>query len=268
MAYDTTWARTPVARAVRAALLEAVGRPVSSLVASPDVRGLDRLGELEAPAIFVANHSSHLDTLLVLSVLPPRFRHASIVAAGADYFFDRGWKAVVSAGLLGAIPMERQRVNRQSSEMAADRLAEGWNLIIFPEGGRSPDGWAQPFRAGAAHLWIQSGVPVVPIHISGTRAILPKGTVRLRRAPTVVTFGAPVHARAGEDARRFAVRVEQAVAQLADESATDWWSARLRASADSTPPLRGPEGSGWRRSWALPANYGRSRSDSNRWPGV
>jgi len=86
--YDTGWARREPVRVARAVLLDSVARGAVKVLASPRVSGLDRIAGLEAPAIFAANHASHLDTPLVLSILPPRFRHRTLVGAGADYFFD------------------------------------------------------------------------------------------------------------------------------------------------------------------------------------
>ena len=159
--------------------------------------GDEVLGLVEAPVIFVANHASHVDTPLLLSCLPLRFRHRTVVAAAADYFFDRRWKAHVWSLVLAAIPIERTKVNRRSAELAAELLDDGWNLVIFPEGGRTPDGWVQAFRGGAAYLAARTGRPVVPVHIDGTRRILPKGGERLRRTRPRVTFGTPLVARRG-----------------------------------------------------------------------
>ena len=53
---------------------------------------------------------------------------------------------------MGAIPIERTKVTRRSAHQAAALLDDGWSMLIFPEGGRSPDGWGQPFRGGAASL--------------------------------------------------------------------------------------------------------------------
>ena len=66
-----------------------------------------------------------------------------------------------------------------------------------------------------------------------------------------MTFGAPISADPGEDARRLAARLERAVAALADERATDWWTARRRAAGGATPAITGPAAAAWRRSWAL-----------------
>lgn len=252
LSYDTSWARLPIARFGRLVALEGLGRPMVKVLAAPEAMGADRLGSVEGPVIFAANHASHVDTLVLLSMLPDRFRHHSVVAAAADYFFDRPVKAAVSAGLLSAIPVDRKKVNRRSSDLAAELIAEGWSLVIFPEGGRSPDGWGQPFHPGsAAYIAVRTGVPVVPIHLEGTRAVLAKGSSKLRRAPTKVTFGYPLRPEPGEETRAFARRIERAVAELADEGRVGWWEARRNAAGGATPSLRGPEASSWRRAWSL-----------------
>ncbi len=263
--YDHEWSRRYPVRLARAVVLDNVTRPAARLVAPTTVRGAEHLRHVDPPVIFAANHASHLDTPLLLTNLPARFRHRTVVAAAADYFFDRRWKAVLWSFGLAAIPIERARVNRRSADVAAELLEDGWNLVIFPEGGRSPDGWAQPFRGGAAYLARRTGRPVVPVHVDGTRHVLPKsGERRLpRRSPVSVVVGTPLTADEGEDARRFAARIETAVAVLADEVSSDWWSARKRAARKGTPSLRGPEVAGWRRSWALAQRPGAGR---DAWP--
>ena len=263
--YDTAWSRRYGVRLARAMVLDNVARPIVRLVAAPLVRGDDALCDLPSPVIFAANHASHADTPLLISCLPRRFRHRTVVAAAADYFFDRKWKAATWSFLLAVFPIERARVNRRSAQLAADLVADGWNLVIFPEGGRSPDGWGQTFTGGAAYLALRTGVPVVPVHLEGTRRILPKGRTRLQRTATTITFGLPLRPRADENARRFGARIETAIATLADETDSDWWTARKRAAAGTTPSLQGPSVGAWRRSWALDASDG-SATTSDRWP--
>lgn len=262
--YDASWGRKPTVRAVRAVLLDGVTRPVVHALAAPAVHGEDRLVGLDGPVVFAANHASHLDTPLLLVALPERFRHRAVVAAGADYFFDRRWKAVAATLFLAAIPVERSKVSRRSAQVAEEAVRDGWSLVIFPEGGRSPDGWGQGFKPGAAWVAARVGVPVVPVHLEGTRRILRKGRSRITPSTTTVTFGAPLRAEPKEDPRDFAARIERAVTELADEQASDWWSARRRAAAGATPPLRGPGTSPWRRSWDL--GEGRRVRTPPRWP--
>ncbi len=264
-AYDSEWARAYPARFARVLLVELVTRPVVAAIARPALAGEDRLTHVHEPVIFTANHASHLDTPLLLSVLPERWRHHTVVAAGADYFFDTRLKATVSALSINMFPMERTKVSRDSVNRAAALLNDGWSMLIFPEGGRSPDGWAQHHQAGAAWLAVRTGRTVVPVHLGGTREILPRGSRRLRPGTTQVTFGHPIRIGPETEARDLARRIEAAISALADERTTDWWSARRRAAGSHSPELTGPEAGAWRRTWAL---GGRSRrtADSRRWP--
>jgi 1-acyl-sn-glycerol-3-phosphate acyltransferase len=221
--------------------------------------------------VFAANHASHVDAPLLLTSVPAPWRSRLVVGAAADYFFATRVTGALSALALGAIPIDRSRVNRRSADLASSLIDEGWSLLIFPEGGRSPDGWGQPFRGGAAFLSIRSGVPVVPVHLDGTGAILGRGMKRPKPGRTKVTFGAPLMPREGEDARRFGERIEAAVAVLGDEAITDWWSARRRAAAGETPALTGPAYTGWRRAWALSEHRARGKAGQRRrqrrsWP--
>lgn len=266
-AYDTDWARRWPARATRLVALNAVIRPASKALADPSYRGLDRLATLEGPAIFVANHHSHLDTPLLLGSIPEPWRNRMFVGAAADYFFSTPVTSAVSALFIGAIPIERSKVSRRGADKAAELIDEGWSLTIFPEGGRSPDGWGQEFKGGAAYLAMRCDVPVVPVHLAGTGKILGKGMKYPRPARTRITFGHPIRPEEGESSGRLNERIEAAVAALADESTTDWWAARRRVHAGTTPSLTGPDAPTWRRAWALGDTKKRSRQ-RRRWPKV
>ncbi len=267
--YDTEWARHPVSRAARAALVETVVRPVIAGLARPTRTGLDRLDTLDhldaGPVIFAANHHSHVDTPLLVTSIPLRWRSELVVGAAADYFFRTRVTAAASALVIGAIPIERAKIGRRSADLAADLLDDGWSLLIYPEGGRSKDGWGQPFRGGAAYLAVRCGVPVVPVHVSGSHRILRKGKRLPRPSATTVNFGSPLLADPGESSRAFAARIEQAVAALGDETATDWWQARRRAHRGDTPSMTGPKAATWRRSWAHGATA-RARRRQPSWP--
>lgn len=279
--YDTEWARGFGARMTRLALLEAVITPTMRVLASPDRRGLDQLrdlipagadDELASPVIFAANHHSHVDTPLLLSSIPEPWRHKMFVAAAADYFFKTRLTSTMSALALNAIPIERTRVSRRPADDAAALIADGWSMLIFPEGGRSPDGWGQPFRGGAAYLAIRCQIPVVPVHLEGTGRIMRKGSKRPSRSATRITFGSPLWPDETDggsgDSRRMAVRIERAVAALADEASTDWYTARRRAHEGASPALSGPDAPAlWRRAWAL-GDRGpkRRRATKRRWP--
>jgi 1-acyl-sn-glycerol-3-phosphate acyltransferase len=267
--YDTGWARKLPARLGRSLLRDTVMKAGVKVLAAPTVHGLDRLAGLQedgGPVVFAANHHSHVDTPLLQTSIPEPWKERIFVGAAADYFFRNPVTSALSALLIGAVPIDRSRINRTSADRAAGLIDEGWSLLIFPEGGRSPDGWGQPFRGGAAYLAVRCGVPVVPVHVQGTGRILRKGKKLPSPAAAKVTFGVPLVPQPDDDARRLGARIEQAVAELADEVATDWWSARRRAHAGETPALTGPDATGWRRAWALGDASRKVRREKRRWP--
>jgi len=276
--YETEWARGPLARATRGVVTEGPLRLLVKGLASPDVIGLDRLHDLtrldEPPAvIFAPNHHSHLDTALMITSIPSCWRRELVVAAAADYFFDQRWKAAVSALSLNAIPIDREVTGRKSSDMFRDLVADGHSLLIYPEGGRSPDGWGQEFKGGAAYLSARTGAAVVPVFIDGTGAIFGKGMKRPKPGRTKVVFGAPLRPAEGENTRRFNARIEAAVTRLGDEALTDYWTATRRAARGTSPRLTGPEYNGWRRQWELSEHRklgaaGLRRRQKRRWPNL
>ena len=264
--FDTGWSRRWLARMCRAAIVEGPMRAMVQVLASPRRRGADRLADLDGPLIFAANHHSHIDTPLLLTSIPEPWRHKIVVGAASDYFFGSRATGATAALVMGAVPIERARVGRRSADLAAGLIDDGWSLLIYPEGGRSPDGWGQKFRGGAAYLSVRCGVPVVPIHVGGTGQILRKGRTMPKPAEATVTFGAPLRPEPGDRAPRFAARIEEAVTALADEAGTDWYSARMRAHASASGTLTGPDVGVWRRQWALGGRRRTPSTRSRRWP--
>ena len=268
--YPTVWARRLTARTVRLLSTELIAKPVMSYIASPKRTGYDRLEGLKKrqAVIFVANHHSHADTPLLLTSIPIQWRKRLIVGAAADYFFKSKLGGSLSALFIGAIPVERTKVSRASSDQIASLIKHGWSFMVFPEGGRSPDGWGQPFRAGAAYLSIKCNAPVVPIHLAGTGNILRKGKVWPKRSSTKVSFGTPIWPTENENSRTFSKKIEQAVAELADEENNDWWIAQKHKHSGQTPTLQAPEIGNWRKAWTLKTNTEKSANTKKRWPTI
>lgn len=275
--FETDWARTAPARAARTVIARGPLKLMVRVIADPEVLGVDRLTDLialgdDAPAvIFAPNHHSHVDTPIMVTSVPEPWRSKLVVAAAADYFFDTKVKGTAAALALNALPIDREVTGRKSSDLIRDLVDDGWSLVIYPEGGRSPDGWGQEFKGGAAYLSNRTGAPVVPVFIDGSGAIFGKGMKRPKPGSTRVVFGAPLHPIEGESTRRFNARIEAAVAALGDEALTDFWTARQRAASNTSPKLTGPSYSGWRRQWALSEQRklgaaGMRRRQKRRWP--
>ncbi len=230
---DTNWARRGPARWVRAIYRGVVLRGMRSTWAPTTVHGTEHLDGLDGPVVVVANHTSHADTMVLLTSLPRRVRRRIVVAAAADYFFTGRFTTLCSALFIGAIPVDRAKVSRSTLEECHRLLGEGWCLLIYPEGGRSADGEMAPFKPGAAWIARRADVPVVPVHLDGVHRVLPKGRSWPRRHPVTVRIGAPLRAGDGEDARALNARVEATIRELAAAGADDG-SAAGRA-ADAAP---------------------------------
>ena len=105
--FETDWARKPWANVTRDYLQELVLLPALRYLASPNIRGLERLRNVAQPAVIAANHVSHLDTSVVVSAVPQSWRHKLAVGAAADYFFKGKVRGSLAALVIGAFPVER-----------------------------------------------------------------------------------------------------------------------------------------------------------------
>jgi 1-acyl-sn-glycerol-3-phosphate acyltransferase len=215
---DVSWARCGYAKAARAALLTFGLGPMIDWYVRNRVVGDEVFDTLEHPVIFVANHSSHLDTPTLLRALPPKWRRRTAVAAAADYFYNTRWKASGVALLFNTVPLGRKGggLGNGATDHVDRILDEGWNLVMFPEGTRSRNGRVGKVHSGAAVIAAQHGIPIVPIYLSGTHQAMPAGQNWPRRIPgpllsrrheVEVRFGDPIRPHKTDDPRDVMERV-------------------------------------------------------------
>jgi long-chain acyl-CoA synthetase len=124
--------------------------------------------------LVVANHASHLDMGLVKMAMGEQGERLVALAA-RDYFFDTPLKRAYFENFTNLIPMDRSGSLRESLKLAGESLTQGYNLLIFPEGTRSPDGTLQEFKPTTGYLSLSFGVDILPIYLHGTFNALPKG---------------------------------------------------------------------------------------------
>lgn len=214
---DVPWARCDFARVVREVVLSGGWGPVMSLYTRRRATGHEHLEGIDAPVLFVANHQSHMDTPMILRTLPARWRQRTAVAAAADYFYKSRSTAHLVSLMFNTVPMARQGGGMEADATRhVDRLlAERWSLLIYAEGTRSRDGRMGRLRSGVAVLALEHGLPIVPIHVTGTRDAMPPGLnwPKLRpfrrRHRVTVAYGAPIIPREGEHRTELMERVRQ-----------------------------------------------------------
>jgi 1-acyl-sn-glycerol-3-phosphate acyltransferase len=249
--FPTDWARSKGGVAARQAILQGFMHPLVKNELSLRVHGLDHLNDVRGPVIFFSNHSSHLDATLIMCTLPDRWQRKTAVGAARDYFFDVWWRQAFTALVYAGFPIDRSKGGRGAIDKARELVRDGWSIVVFPEGTRTPDGHMQRFRHGAARLALELGVDLIPIAIVGAYQAMPKGRWWPGPGRPVVTirYGGPLHPEEGESHQSLSLRMQRAVAELFDEDRTTWFEAVSRSEKGETPSLAGPRGPRWRRTW-------------------
>ena len=140
--------------------------------------------------MLIANHASHLDTLCLLSALPMSRLHHAFPTAARDYFFVHAPWSRLAAVVVNALPFDRHFAPWECLSVCAHLLATPGNiLILFPEGTRSGGARPAEFKPGVALLAAGRDIPVVPCHLAGTHAALPKGAWVPRPRAVRLTIG-------------------------------------------------------------------------------
>lgn len=189
---------------------------IMKTIASPvRVTGLDRI-DTSKPRVYAVNHASALDIPVLYVNLPFQFRIA--FKKELLSYPVVGWHLKRS----GQICIDQQNPSRSISSIrqALKGLKEGLPLVIFPEGGRTPDGAIRPFLPGAFFLAIKAQVDVVPVALVGTYELLPMNTYHIKCRPLEMRVGEPISTAGltGRDLEMLSARVQKAVEQLYDES--------------------------------------------------
>ncbi|MCH8162192.1 MAG: 1-acyl-sn-glycerol-3-phosphate acyltransferase [Chloroflexi bacterium] len=190
-----------------------VARHVRRFCQPFSVDGREHLDEVTGPVLIVANHCSHFDTVIVLSVLPPPLYDRVAVVAAADRFYTSTLKSAWLSLRYNAFPIER-RGGSNALAYSEQLLRDDWSLLIFPEGTRSKTGELLPFHPGPAILALRQGVPVVPMHIAGAWNILRPGTPRARPAPVHLRIGPPLLLEPDASVRDATASIREAVRTL------------------------------------------------------
>jgi 1-acyl-sn-glycerol-3-phosphate acyltransferase len=212
-------------RFLRWLLLLLIVRPIARFMTGADVTGREHL-PLKGPAIVAANHNSHMDTLLLLSIFPSRAVLRVRPAAAADYFLRDpviGW---FSRNLIGIVPVARGKAGSGEDVLAPAReaLAAGDIIVVFPEGtrGDASDSMAA-LKSGVARLAEAfPDAPVTPVWIQGAGRVLPKGEVIPVPMNCAVLIGEPVHWQGQRGA--FMEELRAALLTLKDQAPPLRWS--------------------------------------------
>jgi 1-acyl-sn-glycerol-3-phosphate acyltransferase len=168
--------------------------------------------------IYFANHTSHMDTIVLWAALPSSLRANTRPVAAKDYWDKPGIRGQIAREELNVVMVDRSRddPNADPLEPLRDALEHGFSLIIFPEGTRAAQSRPGPFKSGLYHLANEfPQVELIPVYIENLHRSMPKGAIVPVPIICTVRFGAPLGRRAGEDKDAFLARARDAVIELA-----------------------------------------------------
>ena len=223
-----SWNRSAPARAARRVSLPTWILPATWPWMSLTVRGLEHLQPLKGPVVFAANHQSHLDTPAIYRALPPRWRYRVAPAMAKEFFKAHffpeqyGRRSVLlnrlnyylSSLFFNAFPLpQRETGTRQTLRYVGDLLAEGYSVLIFPEGKRTDRGEINEFKPGVGMIASRLNVPVVPVRLDGLHEILHMSWKFPKRGRGTVTFGPPM-SLTGNDYKALSQRIEDAIRDM------------------------------------------------------
>jgi long-chain acyl-CoA synthetase len=222
------WNRLWLARVIRHVALSVLFMPFIRMIAHAHISGAEHLASLQGPVIFAPNHQSHLDTPLILSALPSRYRYRVAPAMWKEYFDahfsptrhtrnEWFWDSItywLVALFFNAFPIPQSEAGaRQSLRYLGDLVGDNWSVLFFPEGERTEAGEVKPFQPGIGLIAGRLRVPVVPVRLRGVDKILHRHARWPKPGRVEITFGSPLHLT-GQDYAALAKQVEEAVLAL------------------------------------------------------
>ena len=162
------------------------------------ITGTHHFDRIRGACIVVGNHTSMADSMLLLHALPARIRYNIFTGAAADRWFikRKGRKELLlkpwyQSMIMGTFPIQRGGGSR-ALDYSHWLLAQGQNLLIFPEGTRSTSRSMAKFKHGVSILALEHDVPVVPCYITGMNKVRPKGKGQMQPAPVTASFLEPI----------------------------------------------------------------------------
>lgn len=166
--------------------------------------------------VYFANHTSHLDALVLWASLPKPIRSLTRPVAAADYWRGGPVRRYM-ASVFNALLIDRKKIKVHNSpvDMMINEIGNQYSLIVFPEGGRNLSGEMQDFKSGLYHLARKRpDLELVPVHIDNLNRVMPKGEFLPVPLLSCISIGAPIFLESHENKVQFLTRAREAVLKM------------------------------------------------------
>lgn len=167
--------------------------------------------------IYFANHTSHLDALVIWSLLPPECRAVTKPVAARDYWEKGRVRPYIAKHVFGALLIDRQNIKVHQSPVDAmlREIGDKYSLIVFPEGRRNTGDDLDEFKSGLYYMAKKRpDLELVPVHIDNLNRVLPRGEFLPVPLLSCITFGPPIWLEANEPKTEFLKRARESVRRL------------------------------------------------------
>ena len=168
--------------------------------------------------VYFANHTSHLDAVVLWSALPRELRVLTRPVAAKDYWGKTAWRRYLSSSF-NAMLIDRHeiKVHQSPVDMMLREIGDIYSLIVFPEGGRNSDGEMGDFKSGLYYLAKKRpDLELVPVYMDNLNRVLPRGEVLPVPLLSCITMGSPIYLEKGESKADFLKRARETVRKLKD----------------------------------------------------
>jgi 1-acyl-sn-glycerol-3-phosphate acyltransferase len=167
--------------------------------------------------IYYANHTSHLDAVVIWASLPPAVRALTRPVAAEDYWNRGVVRKYIAFHVFNALLIDRKKIKVHKSpiDLMIQEIGNSHSLIVFPEGGRQEGGEIDDFKSGIYYLSRKRpDLELIPVYIDNMNRILPRGEVLPVPLLTRITFGPPLWLEQGESKMHFLERARTALVRL------------------------------------------------------
>lgn len=189
---------------------------IARLISGAGVRWIQSQPDVNQ-RIYFANHTSHLDAIVIWSLLPPNVRQLTRPVAARDYWEKGKFRQYLARNVFGALLIDRTniKVSRSPVDMMLQEIGDRYSLIVFPEGHRNTGTEIDEFKSGLYYMAKKRpDLELVPVHIDNLNRVLPRGEFLPVPLLSCVTFGPPIWLEAGEAKVDFLKRAREAVRRL------------------------------------------------------
>lgn len=190
---------------------------IARILSGASVRWIDSQPDT-CQRVYFANHTSHLDAIVLWSTLPAAVRALTRPVAAKDYW-EKGAVRRYMARTFNALLIDRTdiKVHQSPVDLMLREIGERYSLIVFPEGSRNTESEIQEFKSGLYYLAKKRpDLELMPVHIDNLNRVLPRGEFLPVPLLSLVTFGPPMWLENGEAKTDFLHRARDAVRRLKD----------------------------------------------------